>query len=67
MGAHAGDMISELTVAMVGKVGLATIAASIHPYPTKAEAIRQTGDQYNRARLTTNVKILFRKLLAARR
>src|SRR5205807_7932135 len=37
--AHAGDLISELTLAMVGKVGLGTIADTIHPYPTQAEAI----------------------------
>ncbi|HVR76631.1 MAG TPA: mercuric reductase, partial [Planctomycetota bacterium] len=30
---HAGDMISELTLAMVSGVGLGTIAKTIHPYP----------------------------------
>ena len=37
---HAGEMISEVTVAMVGGVGLGTLAAVIHPYPTQAEAIK---------------------------
>jgi len=37
---NAGDMISEITVAMKNKVGLAAIGATIHPYPTQAEAIR---------------------------
>jgi len=37
---HAGEMISEITTAMVGGVGLGTIASAIHPYPTQAEAIR---------------------------
>ena len=50
--AHAGDMISELTLAMVGGLGLGTLARTIHPYPTQAEAIRKLGDQFNRTRLT---------------
>ncbi|MFA5109795.1 MAG: mercuric reductase [Desulfobaccales bacterium] len=64
---HAGEMISEITLAMVGKVGLGTLAAVIHPYPTQAEAIRQTGDLYNRTRLTPLVKRLFTRFLAWRR
>jgi len=61
---HAGEMISEVTLAMVGKMGLGTLAAVIHPYPTQAEAIRQTGDLYNRTRLTPFVKKLFARFLA---
>ena len=64
---HAGEMISELTLAMVGKVGLKTIAKTIHPYPTQAEAIRKLGDQYNRARLTPLVRRAFRTFLVWRR
>jgi pyruvate/2-oxoglutarate dehydrogenase complex dihydrolipoamide dehydrogenase (E3) component len=62
--AHAGDLIAELTLAMVGKLGLKTIAATIHPYPTQAEAIKKLGDAYNRTRLTPFVKALFDKWLA---
>jgi len=61
--AHAGDMISELTLAMVGRLGLGTIARTIHPYPTQAEAIKKVGDAYNRTRLTPIVKWLFGKWL----
>jgi pyruvate/2-oxoglutarate dehydrogenase complex dihydrolipoamide dehydrogenase (E3) component len=64
---HAGEMISEITAAMVGNIGLGTLAAVIHPYPTQAEAIRQTGDLYNRTRLTPMVKWLFARFLAWRR
>lgn len=53
---HAGDMISEITLAMVGGLGLGSIAATIHPYPTQAEAIKQVGDMYNRTRLTPFAK-----------
>ncbi len=60
---HAGEMISEITLAMVGKIGLKTLAGVIHPYPTQAEAIRQVADAYNRTRLTPFVKGLFRRWL----
>jgi len=61
---HAGEMISELTLAMVGRLGLKTLARTIHPYPTQAEAIKKVGDAYNRTRLTSFVKWLFGKWLA---
>ncbi|MCC3406815.1 MAG: mercuric reductase [Microcoleus sp. PH2017_10_PVI_O_A] len=61
---HAGDMISEITLAMVNNIGLGKIASTIHPYPTQAEAIRKAGDAYNRTRLTPFVKNLFNKWLA---
>jgi pyruvate/2-oxoglutarate dehydrogenase complex dihydrolipoamide dehydrogenase (E3) component/uncharacterized membrane protein YdjX (TVP38/TMEM64 family) len=57
--AHAGDMISEISVAMAGRLGLGAIANVIHPYPTQAEVIRKAGDAYNRTRLTPRVKALF--------
>jgi pyruvate/2-oxoglutarate dehydrogenase complex dihydrolipoamide dehydrogenase (E3) component len=56
---HAGEMINEISLAMVAGVGLGTIASVIHSYPTQAEAIKQIGDAYNRTRLTPLVKKLF--------
>jgi hypothetical protein len=53
-------MISELTVAMVGKVGLRTLANTIHPYPTQAEAIKKVADNYNRSRLTPRLAAILR-------
>ena len=64
---HAGDLISELTMAMKNKVGLKSIANTIHPYPTHAEAIRKLGDQYNRTRLTPRVAGIMRQWLKLRR
>ena len=61
---HAGEMISELTLAMVGGLGLGTLAKTIHAYPTQAEAIKRAADAYNRTRLTPRVKSLFTKWLA---
>ena len=61
---HAGDMISEISLAMTHGLGLSKIGSTIHPYPTQAEAIRKLGDQFSRTRLTPFVKALFRKWLA---
>lgn len=55
-GPHAGELIGELTLAMNHRVGLSRIGATIHPYPTHAEAIRKLGDQYQRARFKPWVK-----------
>ncbi|MFH0728316.1 MAG: mercuric reductase [Pseudomonadota bacterium] len=57
---NAGDMISELTLTMSHGLGLKHIAATIHPYPTQAEAIRQVADAYNRTRLTPRVAALLK-------
>jgi pyruvate/2-oxoglutarate dehydrogenase complex dihydrolipoamide dehydrogenase (E3) component len=64
---NAGDMISEVTLAITNGIGLASIATTIHPYPTFAESIRQIGDMYNRSRLTPTVRTLFRKLFSTYR
>ncbi len=60
---HAGDMISEISVAMRAKLGLGAISNVIHPYPTQAEAIRKAADAYNRTRLTPRVKKVFSTFL----
>lgn len=41
---HAGDMINEITLALVARVGLRTLARVIHDYPTQADAIKQAAD-----------------------
>jgi mercury(II) reductase len=61
---HAGEMVNELTLAMNTGAGLKALAATIHPYPTQAEAIKQAADAYNRTRLTPLVKALFSRWLA---
>ena len=49
---NAGDLISEINVAMTNGLGLSKIGATIHPYPTQADAIRKLGDQFNKTKLT---------------
>ena len=56
--AHGGEMISEVTTAMVHKIGLSKMSSVIHPYPTQAEAIKKAADTYRRTLLTPNTKRL---------
>jgi pyruvate/2-oxoglutarate dehydrogenase complex dihydrolipoamide dehydrogenase (E3) component len=62
--ADAGDMIGEITMAMKYGLGLKQIGSTIHPYPTRSEAIRKLGDQYNRTRLTPLVAAAMKKWLS---
>lgn len=64
---HAGEMISEVSLAMVAGVGLGKLGLVIHPYPTQAEAIKGTATLYNRSRLTPRLQRLFARYLAWRR
>jgi pyruvate/2-oxoglutarate dehydrogenase complex dihydrolipoamide dehydrogenase (E3) component len=61
---HAGEMISEVTAVMKAGAGLASLAQTIHPYPTQAEAIKKTADAWNRTRLTPTVARLFKSWLS---
>jgi pyruvate/2-oxoglutarate dehydrogenase complex dihydrolipoamide dehydrogenase (E3) component len=67
VGRGAGDLISEVSVALAGKVGLGRLASVIHPYPTRAEAIRKLGDQFNKTRLTPRAAGFLKLLLALKR
>ncbi len=64
---HAGEMIGEISLAMVSGLGLKTIANVVHPYPTQAEAMRQVADMFNRTRLTPFAGRLFSFWLKLRR
>lgn len=57
----AGEILNEITLAMVAGRGLKTLATVIQPYPVQSEAIKKIADAYNRTRLTPFVK----RLLAA--
>lgn len=59
---HAGEMISEITTAIVNKIGLSKLSSVIHPYPTQAEAIKKAADAYRRTLLTANTKKLLKFL-----
>jgi hypothetical protein len=64
---HAGDMIGLYTSLMTHKLGLGALTRVIQPYPTQAEAVRKTGDAYQRTRLTPLVKKLMARWFAWQR
>jgi pyruvate/2-oxoglutarate dehydrogenase complex dihydrolipoamide dehydrogenase (E3) component len=48
--AHAGEMISELTLATTNKVPLEGLAETVHCYPTQAEVFQRIALQYTGSR-----------------
>jgi len=64
---HAGEMVSELTLAMVARQKMDVLSSTIHSYPTQVEGLRKVGDAYMRTKLTPTVKKVFKKWLAWRR
>jgi pyruvate/2-oxoglutarate dehydrogenase complex dihydrolipoamide dehydrogenase (E3) component len=65
--AHAGEMLSEVTLAIVAKVGLARLLGVIHPYPTQAEGIRRAAAAHARSRLTPRLARILRGWMTLRR
>jgi len=59
---HAGEMISEITLAIATKQGLSALSGVIHPYPTQAEAIKKAADTYRRTLLTPRTKFFLELL-----
>ncbi|MEK7762254.1 MAG: FAD-containing oxidoreductase, partial [Nitrospirota bacterium] len=62
--AHAGDMISEFSVAMKAGAGAKTIAGTIHPYPTQAEVNKKVVNLWRKAHFTPQTKSWLMKLFA---
>jgi len=53
---HAGDMIGEIALAMTARLGLATLGATVHPYPTQSEVFRKAADAWRRSRFTPRAR-----------
>lgn len=54
--AHAGDMINEFSVLMKAGLGVKTIAATIHPYPTQAEVNKKVVNLWRKAHFTHGLR-----------
>ncbi len=59
---HAGEMISEITLAIASKQGLNTLSSVIHSYPTQADAIKKAADAYRKTLLTPRTQTLLKFL-----
>ncbi|MDW8469953.1 MAG: FAD-dependent oxidoreductase [Burkholderiales bacterium] len=52
VGAHAGETIAEIALAIERRIGLARLLGTVHVYPTYAEAVRHAAGAWRRARIT---------------
>ena len=52
VGAQACELISEIAVAMAGRVSAWTVGDTQHPYPTLSEVVRWTADQIGKSTRT---------------
>ena len=50
--AHAGEMISELTLAITNKLTMQALAETVHRYPTQAEVFQRIALSYKPAIMT---------------
>lgn len=67
VGRHAGESISLVTLAIQEGIGLADLAAVVHPYPTRAQALGAIADQYQRSRLGPRTRSLLDRWMRWRR
>ncbi len=65
--AHAGELITQVTLAITGKLGLGALLRVIHPYPTQGEAIKRVAGIWVRGRATPRIKRLLAAYMRLRR
>jgi pyruvate/2-oxoglutarate dehydrogenase complex dihydrolipoamide dehydrogenase (E3) component len=53
---HAGELVTQLTLAITQRIGLGAFTRVIYPYPTEAEALKAVAGAYTRTRLTPLAK-----------
>jgi pyruvate/2-oxoglutarate dehydrogenase complex dihydrolipoamide dehydrogenase (E3) component len=59
--AHAGDLISEISVLMKAGAGARTLGATIHPYPTQAEVNKKAVNLWRKAHFTDGQRNVLKK------
>ena len=65
--AHAGDLVTQLTMAIQHGIGLGAFSQLIYPYPTQGEAIKRAAGAYTRTRLTPTIAAFFERWMAWQR
>jgi pyruvate/2-oxoglutarate dehydrogenase complex dihydrolipoamide dehydrogenase (E3) component len=65
--ANAGELISEIVLAMNHGVKLGALASDIHPYPTYSEIIKRAADHYHSRLLTPSILRFLKRYLSWRR
>jgi pyruvate/2-oxoglutarate dehydrogenase complex dihydrolipoamide dehydrogenase (E3) component len=64
---HAGELIAEISLAIIARLSLGTISKTIHPYPTQGETWKRLADEWNRSRLTPRLRLLLEQFFRLRR
>jgi pyruvate/2-oxoglutarate dehydrogenase complex dihydrolipoamide dehydrogenase (E3) component len=64
---HAGELITQFTLAITQGIGLGAFSGVIYPYPTQGEALKAASGAYTRTRLTPRIAKLFSWLMRMRR
>ena len=67
VGAHAGDLLAEFTLAMRHNLGLNKILGTIHPYPTFSEAVKYTAGVWKKNNAPQTLLLWVEKFHAWRR
>jgi pyruvate/2-oxoglutarate dehydrogenase complex dihydrolipoamide dehydrogenase (E3) component len=58
---RAGEMLSEISLAMFAKIPLRKLAGLIHPYPTYSLAIRRAADKWLSQTILSFIRTLWKK------
>ena len=64
VGKNAGSLISEVSAAIAGGLGLGRFTSIIHPYPTQADVFSKLANQVQRERLTPAVSKLIKSWMS---
>lgn len=67
VGAHAGDLLGEMLVAVTKRMKVTELSGIIHPYPTSVSIWGRLGDKASGARLTPGVAKLLKRIIGWRR
>ena len=60
---HAGELISELSLAIAHKLGLRKLGGIIRPYPTRSEVLSRACGQWQRGRLSPGIRKIIEAFL----
>ncbi len=67
VGPVAGEMVSQITLAMKTNIRLADISSTIYPYPTQSMILKKIADTFMGSRLTPKLKWLSKTWFSMRR
>jgi len=67
LGADAGNLIHEYTLAMNSGLGVQKIAGTVHVYPTMGQIVKRGADQYYREKLFSGLMAAFTKFWFGRK